>query len=258
MLYPPPPNLIPLLHLWRRRGEDKYRGMCLKRYARIRNSRGDETRLTRTLSPSACVFRRRNRSSALLPRQCPRHPPPSRLNPTYPKPVRGKFQLQFAISWLQRILHFSFPNKRLSFYHEPRNFCSRVPSHLPPSGSRGSAPGIIRYFLRPREIYPCAAPRTRHTQLSGRLHKPANSTLTLSFSTIAFAARSPSHSTPLDHEHFNWSFRTCEFERRCIDFLSPIFAFQFVLLFSSLSPVSLSIPHSNWIVEFIFVCEWNY
>lgn len=33
--------------------------MCLKRYARIRNSRGDETRLTRTLSPSACVFRRR-------------------------------------------------------------------------------------------------------------------------------------------------------------------------------------------------------
>ena len=105
------------------------------------------------------------------PSQCPRHPPPSRLNPTYPKPVRGKFQLQFAISWLQRILHFSFPNKRLSFYHEPRNFCSRVPSHLPPSGSRGSAPGIIRYFLRSREIYPCAA-REPDTQLLGRLHKP--------------------------------------------------------------------------------------
>lgn len=56
----------------------------------------------------------------------------------------GKFQLQFAISWLQRILHFSFPNKRLSFYHEPLNFCSllRPTCHLPPQALRIDLAGI--------------------------------------------------------------------------------------------------------------------
>lgn len=62
--------------------------------------RGDETRLTRTLSLSLLLSLALDRSvfrGRTIPR-CLRHRPPSRLNPTYPKSVRGKFQLQFAIS----------------------------------------------------------------------------------------------------------------------------------------------------------------
>lgn len=75
------------------------RQLSVSIYAWIRNSHGDGTRLTIILPPtplSLSLSRPQIVFSVGEPSSLPA--PPSRLNPTYPKSVRGKFQLQFAIS----------------------------------------------------------------------------------------------------------------------------------------------------------------
>lgn len=113
---------------------------------------------------------------------------------------------------------------RTNVYHSITNRETFVPVsrptfHLP---ARVDRPGIIRYFLRPRYIL--ARPENP-THRFRRLHS-REFNFNFDFFDDCVRARSWSHST-LNHEHFNWSFPPCEFERHYTDFLLAFLAFRF-------------------------------
>lgn len=119
---------------------DMYREMCLKQYARIRNSRGDETRLTRNSHPRPVFSVGEPPSLSLSPSglRAPSHR--HALTQPTPNPYEGSFNSNLPFRDCSESCIFL---SRTNVYHSITNretFVPRVPSHLPPCSPRGSAP----------------------------------------------------------------------------------------------------------------------
>lgn len=130
--------------------------MCLKRYARIRNSRGDETRLTRTLT--LCVFRRRTDRPTARPSATRQRPSLHRhaLTQPIPNPYEGSFNSNLPFRDCSESCIFL---SRTNVYHSITNRETFVPVsrptfRLPPSVESARVPSDISFgprYILPRE-----------------------------------------------------------------------------------------------------------